>query len=64
MPKGKAYDGALIGTNYKGKVHGGAGPKSTTDGKSTDANAKNTIATLGTNPKPVSPNSSANSRNK
>lgn len=49
--------------NKKGKIHGGKGaPKSTTEGKSIDANATNRVMDLGHNPPEVSPSATKNSR--
>jgi hypothetical protein len=59
MPKGVGY-----GPNYKGKIHGGAGPKSTSDGKDLSKNAKNVISGTKVSMKPVSPSANAASRDK
>lgn len=59
MPKGVGY-----GPNYKGKIHGGAGPKDTSDGKDLSKNAMNVISGTKASTKPISPNANAMSRNK
>lgn len=55
--------GTLSDAN-SGPTRGGKGsPKSSTDGKSTSGDATNKIATLGCNPKEMSPSSTSMSKN-
>jgi len=50
--------------NARGRAGFDAGsPKSTTDGKSIDADAKNSMGSLGCNPDEVSPSATSQSRN-
>ena len=56
------YATGVSHVNYACKPLPGGAPKSSTDGKSTDAHATNKVMTLGNNPPELSPSSTANSR--
>lgn len=63
--KDKGYSHKSQNFNVNGgPTRGGGSPKDTTDGKSTDKDATNTIVVCGSNPKEYSPSSTKQSRNR
>ena len=62
--KDKGYSHKSANANVNGgPTRGGAGPKDTTDGKSTSGDATNRITVCGRNPGEYSPSSTAQSKN-